>query len=870
MTYREKIIAAAVAYAIERSWAVFPADVKKQKKSYLAAEFCKTKEHPEGERWGASNNPTTIRRRFSRRRCRDAGIGLDLERSGVWVLDKDTLAGHGVDGGASLRALTEKYGPLPETLTSISPTESEHFYFKQPSDGEPIRSSAAGKLGAGLDVKGAGGMVILPPTARGDGAYSYVDETVPIADAPAWLVKLARNASEASGGSRIRPGDADADAAGDAGADTAGDAGADDDDVDLNALAFAVRACPNLGPDEVEAGDTRCFTYDDMYRFGAGIFNATKGAEFGRGIYDGWKQKYSRYEATEADAKWRSFRRRPLRHIGAGTIFYLADRAAPGWREAYNAERERASAEALAEMEATADNNDPVYDAIMAERAAMGNGADGETIAARPLAPDVEQPGDDDDKGAAGSGGGAGAGLAGAMKKIVDGFNQLHALVLAGDKAVVMRFDEEPFRLVKVEAIKTWYKNTFAMKVGKKSLTHAELWLTNRRRRSYAGIEFAPTGKAERRGWYNLFQGFAVEPREGDCSKFLAHIRDNIAQGDEGLYNWVIGWFAQIFQQPTEKTDTALAFRGPQGVGKTIVGLIIGSLLGHNYKLVADPRYVVGNFNAHMASLLLLQADEGFFAGDKRAEGRLKDLVSGKRQPIEYKGIDAIWVDNFVRLLVTSNEKWVVPAGFDERRFCILDVGNAHMQDTSYFAAIDEEMRNGGLGALLHHFLTFKLSTVDLRKIPQTAALLDQKLASAAPEEKFWFDLLNSGKLPGAPETMPNKCLRHRFYDAYVRHAGRTGARHRAMETKLGIFLKMHVGDDVFSGERITYVVYAPNGDKITKRGRTYQFPPLAECRRMFEAKINQEVKWGDVIAWQADEIVEIERADEDEDEAPF
>ena len=117
--------------------------------------------------------------------------------------------------------------------------------------------------------------------------------------------------------------------------------------------------------------------------------------------------------------------------------------------------------------------------------------------------------------------------------------------------------------------------------------------------------------------------------------------------------------------------------RGPQGVGKTKVGEIFGSLFLPHWKLVANPRYIVGNFNAHMASLLLLQADEGFWAGDKKAEAILKDLVTGKRRPIEYKGIDPIFVDNFVRLFVTSNEMWVVPAGFDERRFCINDVGVA-------------------------------------------------------------------------------------------------------------------------------------------------------------------------------------------------
>ena len=99
-----------------------------------------------------------------------------------------------------------------------------------------------------------------------------------------------------------------------------------------------------------------------------------------------------------------------------------------------------------------------------------------------------------------------------------------------------------------------------------------------------------------------------------------------------------MAWLADIFQRPALKCGTSLALRGKQGVGKTKVGEVMRSLLGVHYKLVADPRYVTGRFNSHMISLLMLHADEGFWAGDKKAEGKLKDLVTGDTHPIEFKG----------------------------------------------------------------------------------------------------------------------------------------------------------------------------------------------------------------------------------------
>ena len=333
-----------------------------------------------------------------------------------------------------------------------------------------------------------------------------------------------------------------------------------------------------------------------------------------------------------------------------------------------------------------------------------------------------------------------------------------------------MRFEGESkvkFRLLKVGAFKQWFSNKLIPVVGEratKMMSIAEYWLTHRKRRQYLGIEFAPTGFSLPHGYYNMWQGLAVEPRPGDCSKFLAHLRDNVACGDDELYRWIEAWFAAIFQKPNEKYDTAVVLKGEQGVGKTKVGEVVGYLLGIHYMLVADPRYVTGRFNSHMSALLLLQADEAFWAGDKKSEGNLKNLISGQKHPLEFKGIEVIYVNNLIRLFVTGNQDWVIPAGFSERRFAVLEVGKGHMQDHPYFAAIDEEMRNGGYEALLHHFLNVDISNVNLRSIPKTEALMEQKIHSATPEQGWWLETLKSGMLPGGTDES-NTCLKRRLSD---------------------------------------------------------------------------------------------------------
>ena len=217
-----------------------------------------------------------------------------------------------------------------------------------------------------------------------------------------------------------------------------------------------------------------------------------------------------------------------------------------------------------------------------------------------------------------------------------------------------------------------------------------------------------------------MWGGFAVKPKPKSrgYSNFDDHLLNNVCRGNRDIYRWLFGFFAHMVQRPRERIGVALVMRGKMGSGKTKVGEIFGSLLPRHYCLVDDPRYVIGQFNAHMGNCLLLQADEAVWAGDKAAEGRLKGLVTSPFQQIEAKGVDPIRLKNYVRLIMTSNEDWVVPAGKDERRFCVLDVDPRCAQNHDYFREMDEQLDDGGREALLADLLAFDLSTVNLPPDP--------------------------------------------------------------------------------------------------------------------------------------------------------
>jgi hypothetical protein len=175
-----RILAAALGYAA-LGLAVFPARPDK-KCSYKSAEYS------DGRKWGATSDPAEVHRDFAR--WPNARIGI---RTGIInkivVIETDTVAGHGVDGAASLAQLEVEHDLLPDTRTACSPSGSIHRYFRHP--GIKIKTTAS-EIGTGIDVRGDGGMVIAPPSTNLDGrTYRWLNK-LPIAPMPGWLVELTR------------------------------------------------------------------------------------------------------------------------------------------------------------------------------------------------------------------------------------------------------------------------------------------------------------------------------------------------------------------------------------------------------------------------------------------------------------------------------------------------------------------------------------------------------------------------------------------------------------------------------------------------------------------------------------------------------
>jgi hypothetical protein len=102
--------------------------------------------------------------------------------AGVVVIDIDPAHG----GNDALAQLETDHSRLPKTLTAITGGGGRHLWFAHPTT--ITVPNSAGRLGAGLDVRGDGGYVLVSPSRHlSGGRYRWIDG--PLLPLPGWLLE---------------------------------------------------------------------------------------------------------------------------------------------------------------------------------------------------------------------------------------------------------------------------------------------------------------------------------------------------------------------------------------------------------------------------------------------------------------------------------------------------------------------------------------------------------------------------------------------------------------------------------------------------------------------------------------------------------
>jgi hypothetical protein len=426
----------------------------------------------------------------------------------------------------------------------------------------------------------------------------------------------------------------------------------------------------------------------------------------------------------------------------------------------------------------------------------------------------------------------------------IEEMNERHFWTRVGGKSVIGRTDD-PSGVVVFQPVRELYSEyaNRTVQVGVDRHGNAqyanlfETWLKSPNRHQYlGGVVMAAPPRTAPDSAYNLWKGFAIKSAAGDCSKFLAHLRDVVCSGDAEHYDYLMKWCAFAVQNPGIAPGVAIVMRGKPAAGKGTVVRMFERIFGKHHCAHLDRSTDLVNFNALISGKVVVFADEAFFAGDKQNLGALKRIITEPTVRISRKHIDSYEEQNNLHIVMATNEKWAVHAQPGERRFFVVDVSEAHQDETPYFDAIYDEMDNGGAAAFLDVLEHIEVTQAEIRKFPRTDALRDQQEQSLDLHLAWWRECLYDGRI-GQVE-WDQWIPADRLYDAY-----KTWARERTTR-----FLdKIEFGKQMskFITSRTTKpatVVRRVNGDKQ----RCWELRGLMDARSTFDAELRTVGEWPD------------------------
>lgn len=341
----------------------------------------------------------------------------------------------------------------------------------------------------------------------------------------------------------------------------------------------------------------------------------------------------------------------------------------------------------------------------------------------------------------------------------------------------------------------------------------------------YEGVEFNPVGTSVRS--LNLWVGPTIKTRAGSWRLIEAFLLEVICDGDQGCYRYLIFYIAHALQCPEEKPGVMIILLGGQGIGKGTVGRILRKIWSATFLQVHNIDAVTGSFNAALERTFIIFMDEALFSGDRRAADALKSLVTEPVIHINEKHQPARQTGSYHRFFAATNAAHFKNTDRDDRRDFSLRVSESRKGDHGYWEALSREIDDAGVAAMAHDLLEMDLSGFNVRDKPDTPELLEQKLRSLEPIERWWHDYLDSGG-----ERWPDFISTEDAIVGIVEVSGGKLYRKPAAIEVVQALLKLCPG----ARKKQVQLNYA--------RQRGLSLPPLAQAREEFEQYIGGKVTW--------------------------
>ena len=328
------------------------------------------------------------------------------------------------------------------------------------------------------------------------------------------------------------------------------------------------------------------------------------------------------------------------------------------------------------------------------------------------------------------------------------------------DKKIVRAYNENAFKGI----VKPWQYEKFTGK-GLERISILNTWIADKKRRVYKKLDFIPKF-INSKEIYNTFQGFDFSCYNEVNFKYSTELIDMfrkqisiLCDHEEETVEWVMKFFADIFQNPDRLPAVALVMKSGQGWGKDRVIDCISKLLGSQYvHRTAKTEEVFGQFNSAIKNKILLQLNELEGKDGFANKEKLKNLITENETSINQKNLQEYVQSNFVRIVICSNNSTPIEIPAGDRRFVVTQASTMK-PSTEHFNTLSKLMEDESeLFSLYQFFMGYDLGDISLRNCrPKTQAYKEMQTNTIHPFYYWLNDALMDYKEEFADNFKINK-----------------------------------------------------------------------------------------------------------------
>lgn len=303
-----------------------------------------------------------------------------------------------------------------------------------------------------------------------------------------------------------------------------------------------------------------------------------------------------------------------------------------------------------------------------------------------------------------------------------------------------------------VEFVNEAFVNRSHMNTDGKMLPTAKAWMRWGGRNVVKSLTYKPNQpKITSDNEYNRWQGWGVEPKEGDVRLWTELLDFLCKDAGQDVRVWFEQWLAYPLQYPGAKLFSAVAMWSyTQRVGKSLVGYTMQKIYGQNFHEIGSDD-LIGNFNPWAKDKQFIMADEVATAEESRKTvyNRLKRWITQAEVTINTKYSPVYTLPDCTNYYFNSNGEDMFYVAKEDARLLVIEVEGAPLPKAFYNQFLRRRDKEGGAGSIFHHLLNLPMTGFDPSGPPPiTQAKRNMQDVSLSAAEKYVDALKN------APEEM--------------------------------------------------------------------------------------------------------------------